>query len=60
MLSCVPVFVTPWTVALQSPLSMGFSRQGTLEWVAISSSWGSSQLRDQTHVSCIGRRILCH
>ena len=26
--SCVPLFVTPWTVACQGPLSMGFSRQG--------------------------------
>ena len=34
-----------------------------LEWVAISSSRGSSQLRDQTWVSChscIGKRILYH
>ena len=33
------------------------------EWVAISSSRGSSQLRDQTHiscVSCIGRWVLHH
>ena len=30
------------------------------EWVAISSSRGSSQLRDRTHVSCIGRCILYH
>ena len=26
-LSCGPLFVTPWTVARQAPLSMGFSRQ---------------------------------
>ena len=26
-LSHVPLFVTPWTVAWQAPLSMGFSRQ---------------------------------
>ena len=26
-LSCVRPFATPWTVALQAPLSMGFSRQ---------------------------------
>ena len=25
--SCVLLFVAPWTVALQAPLSMGFSRQ---------------------------------
>ena len=27
VLSCVPLFLTPWTVARQPPLSMGFSRQ---------------------------------
>ena len=27
VLSCVWLFVTPWTVAHQAPLSMGFSRQ---------------------------------
>ena len=27
VLSCVQLFVTPWTVALQAPLSMRFSRQ---------------------------------
>ena len=27
LLSCVRLFVTPWTVAYQAPLSMGFSRQ---------------------------------
>ena len=26
-LSCVRLFATPWTVACQAPLSMGFSRQ---------------------------------
>ena len=25
--SCVPLFATPWIVARQAPLSMGFSRQ---------------------------------
>ena len=28
LLSCVQLFATPWTVAHQAPLSMGFSRQG--------------------------------
>ena len=28
LLSCVWLFATPWTAALQAPLSMGFSRQG--------------------------------
>ena len=25
--SCVRLFATPWTIARQAPLSMGFSRQ---------------------------------
>ena len=29
MLSCTQLFATPWTVACQTPLSMGFSRQET-------------------------------
>ena len=27
LLSCVQLFVTPWTAAQQAPLSMGFPRQ---------------------------------
>ena len=27
LLNCVQLFATPWTVAHQAPLSMGFSRQ---------------------------------
>ena len=27
VLSCVQLFATPWTVARQAPLSVGFSRQ---------------------------------
>ena len=37
LLSCVQLFATPWTVACQAPLSMGFSRQKILEWVSVSS-----------------------
>ena len=44
--------VTPWTVAHQAPLSMGFPRQ---EYWNISFSRGSSSLRDWTCVSCIGK-----
>ena len=36
----------------------GILQARILEWVAISFSRGSSQLRDRTCVSCIGRRIL--
>ena len=36
----------------------GISQERILEWVATSFSRGSSWARDQTHVSCIGRRVL--
>ena len=57
ILSCVQVFLTPWAVAYQVPLSMEFSRKRILEWVAIPFSRGSSQPRDQTWVSCIAGRF---
>ena len=45
--------VTTWTVACQALLSMGIHRARILEWVAMPSSRGSSQPRDQTHgLSC--------
>ena len=37
-LSHVQLFATPWTVAYQVPLSMGFFQARILEWVAISFS----------------------
>ena len=46
--SHVWLFVTPQNVVHQAPLSMGFSRQ---DWVAISSSRGSSRPRDQNYIS---------
>ena len=55
--SCVWLFVIPWTVAHQTPLSVGFFRQHYWS-VAMPSSRGSSQPRDWTHVSyvsCIAR-----
>ena len=63
MLNHVWLFVTPWTVAHQAPLSMEFSRQEILEWVVISFSKGSSRPRDQVHISCVGKTDslpLCH
>ena len=42
LLSCVQLFVTPWTVALQGPLSMGILQVRILVCVAIPSSRGSS------------------
>ena len=38
----------------------GISQARILEWIAISSLRGSSQPRDWTHISCIGRWILYH
>ena len=68
MLSCfsrVRLFSTPWTLAHQAPLSMGFSRQeywsgmacphALLQRVFLTRGW--------THpscVSCAGRRVLYH
>ena len=51
LLSCVRLFVTPWTVACQAFLSMGMLQARILEWVAMPSSRGSSQPRDRTQVS---------
>ena len=52
LLSCVRLFLTPWTAARQAPLSMGILQARILEWVAMPSSRGSSHPRDQTQVSC--------
>ena len=64
--SRVLLFATLYMVALQAPLSMGILQARILEWVAMSSSRGSSQPRDRTpvsYISCIGRWVLylfCH
>ena len=55
--SPVWLFATLWTIAHQAPLSMEFSRQELLEWVAIPFSRGPSWPRDQTWVSCIAGRF---
>ena len=52
--------VTLWFIAYQAPLSMGFPMDRILDWVAIPFSRGSSQPKDQTHVSCIGGLVLYH
>ena len=57
--------VTPWTVACRvlcpwdflCPLSMRIVQARKLEWVAMPSSRGSFQSRDQTQVSCIAGRF---
>ena len=52
-------FETPWTVACKAPLSMGFlGKNSGVDFRFLLR--GVSQLRDQTHVSCIGRWIFYH
>ena len=55
-LSRVQLFETPWTVARQAPLSMGFPRQeywGGWDAISFSFSRGSSQPRNRTGDSYI-------
>ena len=56
-LSSVRLFVIPWTVAHQAPISMGIFQARILEWVAMPSSRGSSWPRDGTQVSHIAGRF---
>ena len=49
--------VTPSTVACQAPLSMEVSRQEYWSVYPFFYSRGSSQLRDQTWVTCIAGRL---
>ena len=54
-------FMTPQTVAHQSPLPMRFSRQEFWSGSQFPTPGGSSQPRERTHISCvfcIGRDIL--
>ena len=47
--SRVRLFVTPWTVARQAPLSMGWTFLARIrQWVTMPSSCGSSPPRDET------------
>ena len=55
VLSCfsrVQLFATPWTVAHQAPLPMGFSRQEYWSGLRCPSPGESSWLRDWTCLSC--------
>ena len=49
---------TPWTGSASLLYLWNSQQARVLEWVAISSSRGSSPPRDPTHISCIGRQIL--
>ena len=57
--SCVQVFATPWTVAHQAHLSIGFSRQ-KYSWGCHFFLQGISLDQESNHVSCIGRQIFNH
>ena len=57
LLSCLQLFVTPWTIAHQALLSMGFSRQEYWSGLPCPPCRGSSRPRDRT---CIGRQVLYH
>ena len=51
--SHIRLFATPWTVARQSPLPMGFSRQEHWSGLPFPSPGDLPDPRDQTQVSCI-------
>ena len=53
-------FCNPMDCSLTGSSIPGIFQVRILEWVAISSSRGSSQPRDQTYVSYIARWILSH
>ena len=57
--SC-PTLCDPMNCRLPGSSVHGIFQAGILEWVTISSSRGSSQPRDRTCVSCVGRQILYH
>ena len=57
------LFVTPWTVALQAPLSMGFPRQECWSGLPCPSREYLLNPEIATHLSCAfctGRQILYH
>ena len=66
--ACIFLFVAESCLTLCDPVACslpassvrGIYQARALEQVAILFSRGSSQPRDWTHVSCIGRWILCH
>ena len=63
MLSHVWFFATPLHCSLPGSSVHGIFQARILQWVAISFSRGSSQLRDWAHISCIsctGKQFLYH
>ena len=60
--SCVQLFATPWTVAHQAPLSMGFSRQE--HWSGLPcpppGNLPDPGIKPISHTSCTDRQVLYH
>ena len=57
--SCLTL-CSPMDCSLPGSSVHGISQARILEWVAISFSRGTSQARDRTYISCIGRQTLYH
>ena len=55
-----PTLCDPMDCSMPGSFVHGISQGRTPEWVAISFSRGSSQPRNQTHISCTGSWILYH
>ena len=58
--SCPTPLCDPMDYSLPGPSVHGILQARILEWVAMASSRGSSQHRDQTQVSCITGRFFYH
>ena len=60
--SHVQFFVILWTIAPPGSSVHGILQARALEWVAMPSSRGSSQPREDpvSHIYCIVRRVLYH
>ena len=56
--SRVQLSVTPWTMARQAPLSMGFSRQEHRSGLPFPSPGDLPHPQIEPNVSCVGRQIL--
>ena len=56
--SCVQLFATPWTVTLQAPLSMQFSRQEYWSGSPFLSPWDLPEPGIKSGVSCLADRFL--
>ena len=52
LLSCVELFCDPMDCSLAGSFVSGISQARVLEWIVTPSSRGSSQPRNQTHISC--------